>query len=523
MDTSTSSTVVSRRFNLLGRYDAKIFWPLTIVYLSIIGYAIFDPAGTSSMLTLTQNFILKNLSWLILLSGTASVFTCLWMLCSSRFSHMKLGAPEDKPEFSFFAWVAMLFCAALGTGFVIFGVAEPLFHIYTAVTVLDAGTTGMPKAVPEAIRLSIVNWSLFGWPMFAVGGWAIGYAAYRHGKPLRTSTGLYGLLGERCNDSFIGKFTDVTAGVATIGGVAMMIGLGVASISYALEILFGITLSATGKFGVILFLIVAYILSSVTGLAQGMRYLSETNSYLTLGLLLMVLVFGPASMVYLANLGVQSVGEFISGIPATLFWTDADNFEARPWMGFWFIFYILWMVTYIPFTGGFIARISKGRTMREYIIGAVLVPTAMTVIWFSIWGGTACFVEITHALPLWEAVQENPERGLYILLSSMPMGTILSFMAFICFCLFAITTADAASQFIAQQTSPIDQMSPGVRIRMFWGCVIGFTGILFQVTGGFAAIKSLAIVMASPFIFISFAYIVSIVKMMHQDAGIRYQ
>lgn len=508
--------------NLLGKYDANIFWPLTLVYFVIIAYAIYNPEGMGHVLSIVQNFILKNLSWLILLSGTASVITCVWMLCSSRFSKVKLGSPEDEPEFSFFAWVAMLFCAALGTGFVIFGVAEPLFHIHTAVTVLDAGTQGTEQAVPEAIRLSIVNWSLFGWPLFAVGGWAIGYASYRHGKPLRTSTGLYGILGERCNDCFIGKFTDVTAGVATIGGVAMMIGLGVASISYAFEILFGITLSSAGKFGIMLFFIVAYILSSVTGLSKGMRYLSEGNSYLTLALLLMVVLFGPASTVYLANLGVQSVGQFIAGVPETLFWTDAENFEARPWMGFWFIFYILWMVTYIPFTGGFIARISKGRTMREYIVGAVLVPTVMTVVWFSIWGGAACYADITDALPLWDAVQKNPEQGLYVLLGSMPMGTLLSFMAFICFCLFAITTADAASQFIAQQTSPAEQVFPGVRIRMFWGCVIGLTGILFQITGGFAAIRSLAIVTASPFIFISFAYIVSIVKMMNRDAGIEY-
>ncbi len=515
-----NSTPSTKKFSIIGEYDAKIFWPLTLIYAAIIIYAIIDPTGTSAVFSTIQQAIMKYLGWIILLSGTSSVLASLWMLCSSRFSHIKLGAQTDQPEFSFFAWVAMLFCAALGTGFVIFGVAEPLFHIYQAITVIDAGVVGKQEAVPEAVRLSIVHWSLFGWPLFAVGGWAIGYAAYRYNKPLRTSTGLYGLLGENCNDSFIGKFADVAAGVATIGGVAMMIGLGVASITYAFKILWNIELGAIGQFAVMLFFICAYILSSVTGLAKGMRYLSEGNTIITLTLLVLVLFFGPASIVYLLNLTLQATGEYLSSIPRMLFWTDAVKFESRQWMGFWFTFYILWMVTYIPFTGGFIARISKGRTMREYIIGAVLVPTAMTIIWFSVWGGSACYAEITEILQLWEAVQSNPERGLYILLGSMPMGTLLSFVAFISFCLFAITTADAASQFIAQQTSPVGVQAPGVRIRMFWGCVIGFTGILFQVTGGFAAIKSLAMVMASPFIFISFAYILSIYKMMHNDETI---
>ena len=497
-------------------YDAKIFWPVTLLYGCIIAYAIYNPEGTSVLFTTIQNLILKNFSWLILLSGTAAVITSIWMLCC-RYGHVKLGSPDDEPEFSFFAWVAMLFCAALGTGFVIFGVAEPLYHIYQSITVLDAGTTGTERAVPEAIRLSVVNWSLFGWPLFAVGGWAIGYAAYRHNKPIRTSTGLYGLLGERCNDTFISKCADILAGVATIGGVSMMIGLGVASISYAFQILFGIELSAAGKFGVMLFFIVAYILSSVTGLAKGMRYLSESNTYITLLLLAAVIVLGPAPMAYLANICIQTIGEYVSSVPQTLFWTDANHFESRGWMGGWFIFYILWMVTYIPFTGGFIARISRGRTMRQYVIGTVLVPTVMTVLWFSIWGGSACFADIQKILPLWESVQGTPEKGLYILLGSMPMGTVLSFLAFICFCLFAITTADAASQFVALQTSAPEQTQPGIKMRMFWGCVIGFTGILFQIVGGFSAIKSLAIVAASPFILISFAYIVSIVKMLRAD------
>ena len=174
-----------KKFSILGNYDNKIFWPVAILYGCIIAYAIIDPSGAGATFSSIQRFIIAHFSWLILLTGASAIFFSVWMACSSRFATVKLGAADEKPEFSFFAWVAMLFCAALGTGFVIFGAAEPLYHLFTAPTVMDAGSAGAVRGVPEAIRLSVVNWGLFGWPLFAVGGWAIGYAAYCHNKPLR--------------------------------------------------------------------------------------------------------------------------------------------------------------------------------------------------------------------------------------------------------------------------------------------------------------------------------------------------
>lgn len=515
LQTSATQTRTSIASRIFGNYDPKILWPIAILYLCIISWAIISPDSIAQTFSSIQKFILTQFSWLILLAGASSIGFSLWMALG-HLGKVKLGNPDEKPEFSFFAWVSMLFCAALGTGFVIFGTAEPLYHLFQAPTILDAGTAGTARGIPEAIRLSVVNWGLFGWPIFAVGGWAIGYAAYRHNKPLRTSTGLYGLLGARCNDTFISKVVDVLGGIATIGGVSMMIGLGVASITYAFQILLGIHLSTFGKFAVMLCFILIYILSSATGLARGMRYLSESNGYLTIGLLLAVLFLGAAPMTYLFNLTLQTTGEFLFRLPQNILWTDAQNFEAREWTGSWFIFYILWNISYVPFTCVFIARISRGRTMREFVCGTVLTPMAMTLLWFSVWGGTACFTQLKGLLPIWDSVQSNPEQALYTLLGSLPLGTVLCFVAFIVFCLFAITTADAASYFIAQQTTGGTSL-PVLSMRVFWGCTIGFTGIIFQVTGGFSAIKSLAIVAASPFVLIVFAYIISIARMMRRD------
>lgn len=215
MDTVTQP----QRSGLFGAVDHKLFWPSLTLFAAILAFALAAPATCGAFFASIQDFVLANFSWLILAVGAAAILFSLWMLLNRPFGQIRLGGEDCKPEFSFYAWVSMLFCAGLGTGFVIFGAAEPLYHLYNAPTIIDAGTAGTPRAVPEAIRLAVVNWGFFNWPLFCTAGWAIGYAAYRHKKPLRTSTGLYGILGERCNDTLISKIVDVVAGVATIGGV----------------------------------------------------------------------------------------------------------------------------------------------------------------------------------------------------------------------------------------------------------------------------------------------------------------
>lgn len=502
-------------FSYFSRFAPMIFWPTAILYLLIIGFALVTPAKVAALFSFIQGQILGNFSWLILIVATSSIVFCGW-LAFSRFGRIKLGKPDDKPEYSFYAWVSMLFCTSLGTGFVIFGSAEPVIHLFTAPTIVDAGLAGKPGGVPEAIRLSVVNWGLLGFPLFACGGWAIGYAAYRYDKPLRTSTGLYGLLGERCNDFFLSKVVDILACIATIGGVSMMIGLGVASISYAFKVLFDIELGDNAKMLIMLCFIIFYTVSSATGLSRGLRYLSESTGYLAFFLLFAVLFLGVTPFTYIMNMLLQVTGEFIWRIPQTLFWTDAAHSDTRTWTKDWPIFFILWNASYIAFTGGVVARISRGRTLREFIIGVSLVPIMLCLIWFGIWGANACYLQQAGVIDVYSFAQANPEQALYTLLGIFPMGSVLCFVAFVCFVLFAVTTADSASFFLAQQTAE-HHVEPAMGNRVFWGLVIGMTGIIFQLAGGFAAIKSLAIVMASPFVFVAFAYIFSIVRMMRAD------
>lgn len=500
---------------LLGSYSHTIFWPAAILYSAIIAFAVMAPVMTGKRFLQAQKFILANMDWMIMLTVAVAVVFCMW-LAFSRFADVKLGNEDVEPEFSFYAWVAMLFCTGLGTGFVIFGSAEPIIHLFTAPTIIDAGNAGKAAGVPEAIRLSVVNWGILGFPLFSIGGWAIGYAAYRYNKPFRTSTGLYGILGERCNDMWISKVVDVLACIATIGGVSMMIGLGVASISFACSLLLGIVLSDLAKVAVMMGFILVYIVSASTGLSRGIRYLSESTGYLAFILLFAVLILGPTPLSYIMGNIVQVTGEFIWRIPQTLFWLDAGSLEESTWAGDWPVFFVLWNTSYIAFTGGVVARISRGRTLRQFILGVSIVPIAMCILWFSVWGANSSFMQLTGMIDVYSFVQSNPEQALYVVLKTFPLGTFLCFVAFICFILFAVTTANSASFFLAQQTTN-GHDEPALLNCVFWGAIIGLTGILFQLIGGFSAIKSLAIVAASPFIFVSLAYIVSIKKMLDMD------
>ena len=497
---------------ILGDYDTGLFWPVLGSFIAILICALLFPDGTANTLVTIRNFLIFNFSWAFLLGVGVTLFFCIYLMFSP-YSDLKLGKDEDTPDFSFATWVAMLFSCGLGIGFVFYSVAEPLTHLYQSSHVIDMGAAGKAAGVPMAIQMTLLDWGIHGWALFAVAGWAIAFPAYRLGKPMTVATGLYGILGDRCNTSIWGRLADGLGALGTIGGNAAMIGLGVASISFGIEKLFGFHLDNPGKVIVMLVLIVAYVISAATGVERGIKLLSQTNMILAGLVLLVILFFGHAPTQYLFNMMTQMCGDYFSGLLKVTFWSDAGNFEQRDWLGWWIVFYWLWWISYIPFCGGFIARISKGRTLREFMLGVIIVPFLLAILWFSIWGGTAAYVDITGAVPLWESVQSNPEMGVYLLLENMRGGWWLSLIVLFNIIIFAVTTSDSASFFVAMQMSK-GQQNPKISMRLLWGVVIGLTGIIFQLTGGFKAIKSLAIVVGAPFFFVGIAFIFSVYFML---------
>ncbi|MCT7654243.1 BCCT family transporter [Oceanimonas sp. NS1] len=460
-----------------------------------------------------RDFLIFNFGWSVLLGvgatpGVLSVplYQPLWR---SETRHGEYGS-----RVFFGSWVAMMFSCGLGIGFVFFSVAEPLTHLYESPHVIDMGQAGQAGGVAKAVQITLLDWGMHGWALFAVAAWAIAYPAYKYGQPLTVATGLYGILGERCNTSFWGRLANGLGIIGTIGGNATMIGLGVASISYGLNTLFGLELGALGQALVMIVVIIAYVISAATGVERGIKLLSQANMIMAGIILFAILFFGHAPAQYLLNLTTQLVGDYFGQVFSLQFWSDASNFEQREWLGWWVVFYWLWYISYIPFCGGFIARISKGRTLREFIFGVILVPMVLTIGWFSIWGGSAGYIEVNDIAPLWESVQEKPESGIYMLLDSMPGGWWLGLMVLFNIVIFAVTTSDSASFFAAMQ------VSMAMRTRKF-PCVCcgaslsALPASCFSYSAVFPQ-KSLAIVVGAPFFFVGIAYMFSVYRMLRQ-------
>ncbi|WP_141103668.1 BCCT family transporter [Cobetia sp. QF-1] len=509
---TTSSLSHKKKTGLLGKYDKGLFWPVLITYSLIMTGALLAPKQTGEALSGIRDFLIFNFGWSFLLGVAATLIFCFYLLVSP-FGSIRLGPDDSRPDFSYMAWISMIVSCGLGIGFVFFSVAEPLNHLYTSSHVQDLNEVGQQAGVRGAILDTLMNWGMHGWALFAVAAWAIAFPAYRLGQPLTVATGLYGILGERCNTSLWGKLANGLGVIGTIGGNAAMIGLGVASINYALNTLFGIEFGAFGQTMVIMVIIIAYVASAATGIERGIKYLSIINMAMAGAILVAILAFGHAPAQYLLNMMTQQFGDYFSSVFTAQLWTDADNFEQRDWVGWWMIFYWLWYISYIPFCGGFIARISRGRTLREFIFGVVVVPMLLAIVWFSIWGGSAGYAEVNQIVPLWESVQQQPESGIYLLLESMPGGWWLSLMVLFNIVVFAVTTSDSASFFAAMQISNGNE-NPKIMMRLLWGVIIGITGIVFQLSGGFTAIKSLAIVVGAPFFIVSIAYMFSVYRML---------
>lgn len=495
---------------VFGTTDHKLFWPVVAVLCVLLGGVLIYPEGSQSVFNTSKNFLLKNFSWAFLMGVAFTTVFALYM-GFGKYGDLKLGKEEDTPEFSFMAWVSMLFSCGIGIGFIFWGVAEPLYHMFQSPHNVDPGVAGTAAAVPMSVQITILDWGLHGWALFAVGGFAIAFPAYRLGKPMNIAGGLYGLMKDKIEGSTLGRVVDGLGVIGTIGGNGAALGMGMLSITYALDKLFGIHIEKTGQVVTMLIIIVLYITSAATGIDKGIRILSLTNMGLAFFVLLFLLFLGPTT--YLMNMMCQQFGEYFSNIVTMSFWSDAGSLEQRPWLGWWVLFYWLWWVTYIPFCGGFIARISKGRTLREYILGVLIVPLLITIAWFSVVGGSACHAELTNLVPVWDAVQKDAGSGIYMLLSKYPGGFFVSCIVLVNLIIFAVTTSDSASFFVAMQMSKGDP-NPSIAMRLFWGIVIGMVGVLFQVTGGLNALKSLAIVVGAPFFLVGIAFIFSSWNMM---------
>ena len=490
----------------LGSYDPVIFFVTGAVTLLAVVYGFVSPQNFDAGLSTIQSWITSRFSWFFIIS-VAIYLIIIVLIAFSKYGTLKLGKETDQPEFSYFAWIAMLFSCGVGVGYAFWAVGEPIMHYMNTPYLAESAT---PAARPVAIQIGIMHWGIHAWGIFALVGLAIAFPAYRLSKPMNVSISLYGLFGDKIVNSPFGRIIETLAAFATIAGVSTALGLGIMSTNAGIEHIFGRPLGTTGQLVFMAILIGLYILSAVSGIEKGIKNLSTINIAVAFCWGAFILFSGPTKE--LLNLMVQTTGSYINNFVFVTFWTDANGTKGQ-WIEWWTVFYWIWWISWGPFCGGFVARISKGRTIREFIIGVCLVPTLVAIVWFSIVGGAAQAAQIAGTADLAAALKADMGSGIYVLLSTYPLGSLVGVVVFLNLIIFLITSADSASFFVAMQMSG-GKTEPNTPMKLIWGIFIGSLALVLLASGGLAALQKAAIIAGAPLAFITFMMAASLFKML---------
>ncbi|MFC5280951.1 choline BCCT transporter BetT [Arcanobacterium canis] len=484
-----------------------------LVIAVITTWTIIAPTGAGEALGTATTWIATWFGWFyVALAGIIVVF--VFWLAFSRYGMMKLGPQNSKPQFSLPTWAAMLFAAGIGTDLMFFSVAEPVTQ-YLAPPHGDAETI---EAAREATVWTLFHYGLTGWAMYALMGIALGYFAYRRGKPLAVRSALYPLLGKRVH-GLAGDLVDAAAILGTIFGVATTLGIGVVQINVGLQILFGIEVHLAPQIVLAAIAVFLAAISAWSGVAKGIRVLSQLNVFGALALAAWVLFTGDTS--FLLNAMVMNVGDLVSGFSSMALETFAFS-AGSAWMATWTLFFWAWWIAWASFVGMFLARISRGRTIREFVFGCLLLPLIYVVMWVSIFGNAALEkVRASDAGRAWgEATVSSPEFGFYTLLQDYPLPFIVVALATCVAFLFYVTSADSGALVMANLSSRLPDAETDGRtsVKLLWAFLTGALTIGVLAVGGIPALQSATIVMGLPFAFVMLGVMISMVKALREDS-----
>ncbi len=479
---------------------------LTIVFVIVL-FGVISPELFASAASHVLKVTTTNFGWFYLIVTFGFLIFCIF-LAFSRYGQIPLGSDDDEPEYSLPTWFAMLFSAGMGIGLVFWGVAEPVSHYFSP----PAGVTGQTtEAAQTALRYAFFHWGLHPWGIYALIALALAYFQFRKGAKGLISSTFGPLLGERIHGP-LGKGIDVLAVIATAFGVATSLGLGTLQINGGLSHLFGLPSSTTVQIVIISIITVLFLLSATTGLDRGIKYLSNTNLVLALLLLLLTLVLGPTSFIFDAF--TSTLGSYLNNLISMSL--RLTPFTQGTWVANWTLFYWSWWIAWAPFVGMFIARVSKGRTIMEFVICVMLVPSLLSFIWFSVFGGTALHLEIFDQAPIGAAVQRDISTALFLALEQLPMGYILAVVAILLIITFFITSADSAI-FVLGMLSSDGNLDPSNRVKITWGVLQSAIAIVLLLSGGLEGLQTASIVAALPFTVIMVLMCFSLVMALQEE------
>ncbi|EPR36269.1 choline/carnitine/betaine transporter [Alkalidesulfovibrio alkalitolerans DSM 16529] len=471
------------------RINPPVFFGSAGLIVCFVLFAMLTPRLAESVFGSVQAWIVHSVDWFYILA-VASFLVFVVLLALSGFGRIKLGPDHSEPDYGYVSWFAMLFSAGMGIGLMFFGVAEPVMH-YMSPPIGDAQTV---HAAREAMKITFFHWGVHAWAIYAVIAISLAYFSYRHDLPLTIRSSLYPLIGERIHGP-IGHAVDTFAILGTMFGVATSLGFGAMQVNSGLNYLFGAPISITVQILLIAVITLVATISVVLGLDGGIRRLSELNMILAVLLLLFVLAAGPT--VYLLQTLTQNIGSYISDIVATTF--NLYAYEPTGWIGGWTLFYWGWWIAWAPFVGMFIARVSRGRTIREFVLGVLLVPVGFTFMWMTFFGNTALHMIMVQGIAsLGEAVSRDTTMALFEFFEHLPLSGITSLLATTLVVTFFVTSSDSGSLVIDMLASGGDDDAP-VWQRIFWALSEGLVAAALLLAGGLGALQTASIASALPF------------------------
>lgn len=484
----------------------NVFLSTVAIIALFLALILFDPSGFERLTKHLNQWIIDSFSWFYVLA-VAFFLILLIFIAISDMGKIKLGPEHSSPEYSKGSWFAMLFTAGMGIGLMFFGVAEPVMHYVSPPT----GEGETLASAQQAMRITFFHWGLHAWAIYALVGLSLAYFSFRHNLPLKVRSALYPLVGKKIYGP-VGDAVDTFATLGTIFGVATTLGFGVTQINSGLNYLFGIQQSVVIQVGLIVFVTFLASLSVGFGLDKGIKRLSELN--LILALVLLLFVFFASSSIYILQTTIQNAGQYVSNLFSMTF--NLYAYQPNGWIGGWTIMYWAWWISWSPFVGMFIARVSRGRSIREFIVGVLFIPTGFTLIWMGFMGNAALF-SILHdgQTSLIAAVQRDSSVALFEFLTHLPFVQISSLIATVLVVLFFVTSADSGSLVIDYLTAESEN-SP-LWQRLFWTILIALLSIILLMAGGLAALQSATIMSALPFTLIMLLMSWGLIKALSLD------
>ncbi|WP_318640815.1 BCCT family transporter [Flavobacterium ardleyense] len=468
----------------------KVFYPsLFIVVISVVLAMLFSGQAQSSFEN-AQRIVAEKGGWVYTISVNAFIIFCLFM-AFGKYSSIRLGGPKAKPEFKVHAWFAMLFSAGIGNGLVLFSIADPVRDFMNPPRLAaDAAPTAIAQ---EAINFSFLHHGIHGWAIYSVIGLSLAYFTYNRKMPLTIRSAFYPLLGDRIY-GWIGDVIDVIAVVATLFGLATTMGFGVGQINAGFNHVFGIANSLPTQYLIILGITLIATISVVSGVNKGVKFLSELNVGVAAVIFIMVLLLGPTAFILKSY--VQNIGSYLTNFLDLATWSD--SYGGDSWHNNVTLMYWGWWASWSPFVGTFIARISRGRTIREFILGVLFLPALVTFLWFSAFGGTTMLGLMEGDFSVANAVDDNISTALYVFFEKFPLAIVLKVLGMILICSFIITSADSGALVVDGITSGGNKKTPAIQ-RIIWVSLSGIIAATLLTGGGLGTLQAAVTISGLPF------------------------